>query len=469
MASSLASRLRQKPISAASPPEPPPNNEGRPQRGAAKDALAKKGRIWMDPKKRKTDTPAANDASTTKKNANNAGANKTSSKKKTPTTKTPTAPKRHAPDPSTKAKASGTVQSNGPSKRKERDINDDDDSQEGGSDRNGQKSDDDGDIDRDDSEADQPFGKRPAPDPLGSEEEPDVFITPVSRSRASSVSLPPESDFMSSDWREGLDDFEEEDNTIPANTKRHLPTIESSDSERETLEPPAKKSRGEKFLEERPTIPQSTKTQVQPGATSARKKAQLPKVTWPEETEYVLAEGGKRAISKSAQDEVFNALIEKSATNAIALFLWECAFPEKIQQARLLLDALVMAAQELKQPAISKRLQDQSQKKYRKPLMEYVFNRVVHVRSAVRVLAATAILGTYPLTGRVCNVADFVKFIRRGHRYIYPQEVQLITAPPSTPTSTCPAASGPTIQESDTSGVTTEPPEPSAETVCSFS
>ncbi|THU79418.1 hypothetical protein K435DRAFT_810726 [Dendrothele bispora CBS 962.96] len=92
-----------------------------------------------------------------------------------------------------------------------------------------------------------------------------------------------------------------------------------------------------------------------------------------------------------------------------------------------------MAANDVAQSEITTRLQHVAQKKWRKPLEEYVFNRVVHVRSGIRSASTSIVLSAYPLTGRICNVTDFTNFIRKKLRYIYPQEVTLSTQPRPAP------------------------------------
>ncbi|KAL0570381.1 hypothetical protein V5O48_011571 [Marasmius crinis-equi] len=107
-----------------------------------------------------------------------------------------------------------------------------------------------------------------------------------------------------------------------------------------------------------------------PAAAVKNQTAQA-KITWPE-MEYKLPSPSAHLISKSAQNNVFGSLIEGATNNAMALFLFECAFPEKTYKSCLLRDVLVMAVQELNQTAIAKRIQHPSQKECRTPLQDYM-------------------------------------------------------------------------------------------------
>ncbi|KAL0058102.1 hypothetical protein AAF712_015236 [Marasmius tenuissimus] len=203
----------------------------------------------------------------------------------------------------------------------------------------------------------------------------DDFIIPSdisTPSRASSVSLAAGTDFLASDWDNmGLN--------IPGTTKAPkqaaLETVDSNDSNGSPA-PPAKKTCADNFLAEHPAIVVLTSPIAPWSSTAARKSKKMTKqIPWAPETEYIHPDTYKHVILKSAQNEMFSTLLEKASIKGIALFLWECAFPEKgLQQARLLLDAMVMAAEDLGKPEISARLQHQFQKKYQKGLADYVFN-----------------------------------------------------------------------------------------------
>ncbi|KAL0057954.1 hypothetical protein AAF712_015394 [Marasmius tenuissimus] len=281
-------------------------------------------------------------------------------------------------------------------------------------------------------------------------DEAETYVPPPARSRALSMSLPPTSDIdaFTSDGIVGFDNVEDDDELPQAATgsKRGSRVVLSED-EGHLQARPAKKSRAETFLSEPPTIVSAANTSsVTTGPTSSN----VPKNMWPPETEYVPPASGARLISKSTQSEPFASIIEKGACNAIALFLFDCAYPTKVQQAKLLLDALVMASQEIKEETIATRLRHPTQKKYRRRLAEYIFNRVVHMRGDVRSAAKTVVLASYPLTGRAsADVQSFVQFITANRRYIYPQDVPTpalaaLAQPATTQTNTTQSTDGQT-------------------------
>ncbi|THU93082.1 hypothetical protein K435DRAFT_861848 [Dendrothele bispora CBS 962.96] len=255
------------------------------------------------------------------------------------------------------------------------------------------------------------FGSWDDSERVGIEDE--VFVPPHSFSRASSISLPPALE------------LEEEENDIPPNNKHKTPPTVDSDDKVETSGP--KRSRADMFLSERPQIinahASTSKTETSK-AGGSDKQVQNCKIQWPDITEYTPLAPGARLLSKSKQPQHFQALLEKATVNAIALFLFDTAYPDPKKKTDMLTEALVMAAQDLKQQDILKRLQESAEYKYRKYLQDYIFNQVVHAWGEVRKAVTTLILSSYPLT-RTDNedLPVYLSFIRKKCRYIYPQMI----------------------------------------------
>ncbi|THU97915.1 hypothetical protein K435DRAFT_857143 [Dendrothele bispora CBS 962.96] len=248
----------------------------------------------------------------------------------------------------------------------------------------------------------------------------DAFIPP-SQSRASSVSLPPAIGFDE-------DDDSSDEEVVVSGKRRAVHLVQSDDEEGSV----PKKSRNEKFMDERPIVISTDATSANLSSSSSRnKKEKAPgreqhqPTVWPLVTEYTPVAQGSRILSKSAQKEPFRTILEKASVNAIGLFLFDTTYPDNTKQNELLIDSLILAATELKQPDIVQRLTDVAETSYRKPLQAYVFNRVVHMRGDVRKTATTAVVSSYPLTDKECDVAAFIKFIQKKCRYIYPQEFPL--------------------------------------------
>ncbi|KAK1218960.1 hypothetical protein PQX77_018327 [Marasmius sp. AFHP31] len=273
-------------------------------------------------------------------------------------------------------------------------------------------------------------------------EEPDSYVLPNAHSRTSSISLPAASDdftwdgFVVDDHDGQSDDGAVLDKPPPTRSKRgRTASSDGKDNSQDQLL--AKKTRAEKFLAERPTIVPTTTNSARSagtnpptvGSTKNPAPARNATDTWPSDTDYVPPGSGNRLISKSAQVEPFTSILEKGTSNAIALFLFDCAYPTKPMQAKLLLDALVMAATEMNAPVIVKRLQHPNQKKYRKCLAEYIFNHVVHMRGHVRDAAKSIVVASYPLTGWAAdNIWALTSFLRARRHYVYPHD---IPPPPS--------------------------------------
>ncbi|KAF5346249.1 hypothetical protein D9758_014406 [Tetrapyrgos nigripes] len=248
--------------------------------------------------------------------------------------------------------------------------------------------------------------------------EDDAFVVPRSQSRASSISLPP------------AGELSEDDDDEDAGRKRKSPPTEQSDAEDDGPEP--KKSRVEKFLSERPQIVSSVTKSLQKTAIPAEKKP----VVWPEITEYTPLAAGARLLSKGKQPPHFKALLEKASVNAVALFLFDTAYPDPKKKVQMLTDALTMASSDLQQTDIHKRLLHPAEEKYKKPLEDYIFNRVVHARGEVQKSVTSIILSAYPITGADNeDLPTYLGFLRKKCRYIYPQVITVAEpAKPNLPT-----------------------------------
>ncbi|KAJ3751261.1 hypothetical protein DFH05DRAFT_1519404 [Lentinula detonsa] len=174
-----------------------------------------------------------------------------------------------------------------------------------------------------------------------------------------------------------------------------------------------------KFAQEVPEIKTAASKHNKPVAASPR--------SWSPETEYNPPGVGQRLISLRAQSPQIQQVLARAVTTSIGLFLIKDAYPDVAQREKFLHDALVSAATEIGLKKLAERLCDPNEHKWRKFLTDYVFNRVVHVRSDVKKHAESIILDSkYPITGRLCDVPCYISFITLKLRYIFP-----LKAPPS--------------------------------------
>ncbi|KAE9387411.1 hypothetical protein BT96DRAFT_948373 [Gymnopus androsaceus JB14] len=106
---------------------------------------------------------------------------------------------------------------------------------------------------------------------------------------------------------------------------------------------------------------------------------------WSPETEY-------EPPSSSAMQEVLG----KAVTTSIGLFLIQDVYPDVAVQESMLQNALVSVATEVGLDEMAEQLCAPDERKWRKPLADYVFNRVVHVHLDVKKHVESIILDTRP-------------------------------------------------------------------------
>ncbi|KAE9388213.1 hypothetical protein BT96DRAFT_981135 [Gymnopus androsaceus JB14] len=198
-------------------------------------------------------------------------------------------------------------------------------------------------------------------------------------------------DDAADDDENGLDKNEEDEEEIvaPKSKARARTSIKSS------LKPTvpgasvskAQSVRAAKYAQEFPAF-------VAP-VTVLKKEPAAPRI-WSSEAQYVPPSPGQRLISKRTQSSEIQDVLTKATATSTGLFLLEDAYPDAACQSSMLRDALALAATELGLDELAEQLCTPSERKWAKSLCDYVFNRVVHVRSEVKKAAEAVILDTRP-------------------------------------------------------------------------
>ncbi|KAE9393728.1 hypothetical protein BT96DRAFT_943679 [Gymnopus androsaceus JB14] len=271
---------------------------------------------------------------------------------------------------------------------------------------------------------------------------PDQDIDVAGRLRSSSPdiqSLPPGTDIddassLGATDKEGDDnDDDDDDDEISHRSRTHSstrtrPVGSSKQCKEDSRLKQSLSGRAQKFAQEVPKFkaPALKNDKVFDLLLIVPKPAAAAPRVWSPETEYNPPGVGQRLISLRAQSPKIQEVLGKAVTTSIGLFLIKDAYPDVGLRETMLQDALVSAATEVGLEELAERLYAPDERKWRKFLCDYVFNRVIHVRSDVKKRAESVILDSeYPITGRLCDVACYISFITLKLRYVF-----LLKAPP---------------------------------------
>ncbi|KAE9385109.1 hypothetical protein BT96DRAFT_950074 [Gymnopus androsaceus JB14] len=104
----------------------------------------------------------------------------------------------------------------------------------------------------------------------------------------------------------------------------------------------------------------------------------------------------QQLISMRTQSSAMQEVLGKAVTTSIGLFLLQDVYPDVAVQEFMLQNALVSAATEVGLDEMAEQLCAPDERKWRKPLADYVFNRVVHVHSDFKKHVESIILDTRP-------------------------------------------------------------------------